>query len=343
MPRSRHAVALVLAALLALGLANTPALAGVTPISHGPRTAPVVALTFDDGWSPANCRRILATLIGDGVPATFFPIADDMRLDPAFWRLVADAGYPIGNHTLTHPEMPSLTYAAQLREIDGARRLAESITKRPMLRVFRPPYGAYDGPTLAAAAAAGFPTVLLWDTSDRDTSLHGTVAEMLAAGERGTNGSVVLLHCGPDATPILLPALIAAYRARGLRFVTVPQLLRLHWTPGGLVTIPTPAMVLDGLSPLPSTVVGATPSVPPGDDTSPPTSAVPSSMAASTPPATTLGATIAATVIGPATGEAAPAEGLAPESVLLGAAAAIAALASIVLATAAVHRRRDSG
>lgn len=225
--------------------------AGVAVVSHGPRTAPVVALTFDDGTNPANCRRLVATLLEEDVPATFLPKAQAMRLDPAFWRLVADAGYPIGNHTLTHPELPPLSYAAQEAEITGARQLAESITGRPMLRVFRPPYGAYDATTLAAAGAAGFPTVLLWDTSDRDTSPLGTLPEMLASGEAGRNGSVVLLHCGPDTTPWLLPSLIAAYRARGFRFVTIPQLLGVAWSAGGPITRPTVATVLGDLPLLP--------------------------------------------------------------------------------------------
>lgn len=225
--------------------------AGVTVVSHGPRAALVVALTFDDGTNPANCRRLFATLVAEGVPATFFPKAQAMSLDPAFWRLVADAGYPIGDHTLTHPELPTLSLAGQEGEISGARRLAESITGRPMLRVFRPPYGAYDATTLAAAEEAGFPTVLLWDTSDRDTSPLGTLPEMLAAGEAGRAGSVVLLHCWPDATPWLLPSLIAAYQARGFSFATIPQLLHVPWSPGGPITVPTPASVLGGLSPLP--------------------------------------------------------------------------------------------
>jgi peptidoglycan/xylan/chitin deacetylase (PgdA/CDA1 family) len=214
-----------------------------------------IALTFDDGASPENCRRLLAELVAQSVPATFFPMANAMRLDPAFWRLVAGAGYPVGDHTLTHPHLPRLGYAAQLHELTRSRALAESILGRPMLHVFRPPYGEYDGTTLAAAAAAGFPTLLMWDTADRDTSRRGTVAQMLTAAERGTNGSVVLLHCGPNATPYLLPDLIAFYRRRGFRFVTVPALLGLAWSPGPTASF-SPSEILGGLSPLPSSSVG---------------------------------------------------------------------------------------
>ncbi len=259
-PLTLHGVWKLLASgLAALGLLAASLVpangATVELVSNGSRAEHIIALTFDDGVSPANCRRILAILVDEHVPATFFPLAEAMRLDPGFWRLAAEAGYPIGNHTLSHPQMPRLDRAAQLSQITNGRALAESIIGRPTLRVFRPPYGAYNADTLTAAATAGYGTVLLWDVSDRDTSPHGHLPAMLAAAELGTNGSVVLLHCGPNATPYLLRPLIDYYRGRGFRFVTIPQLLHLPWHPGH-TSVVTPSQVLAGLSPLPS--------VPPG-------------------------------------------------------------------------------
>lgn len=276
----------LLVAWLAAGITAATGASGAVVVSNGSRARPVVALTFDDGISPANCRRILAILVDEGVPATFFPMAAAMPLDPAFWRLVVRAGDPVGDHTLTHPEMPTLSAAAQLGQINQGRSLGESILGRTMLRVFRPPYGAYDGQTVAAAAAAGFGTVLLWDTSDRDTSRAGTVAQMLSAGERGINGSVILLHCGPNATPYLLRPLIASYRARGFGFVTVPKLLGVAWT-SGVTTPPSPAEILGGLSPLPpwpsgGPITGPNGYVPPSGPL--PSVPTPSRSAPTTPP-----------------------------------------------------------
>ena len=178
-----------------------------------------------------------------------------MLLDPAFWGLVVRAGDPVGDHTLTHPQMPTLSSAAQLDQITAARALGESILGRSMLRVFRPPYGHYDAETLAAAGKAGFKTVLMWDVAIQDTSRHRTLAELLAAGERGTNGSVILMHCGPNATPYLLQPLIDHYRARGFQFVTVAGLLGVPWTTD-VTTPPSTTEILDGLSPLPDSPSG---------------------------------------------------------------------------------------
>ena len=242
------------AGLLATVLSGVLALAvqagSVVVVSHGSPDEHEIALTFDDGVSPANCRRILAILVEQQVPATFFPLAEAMRLDPAFWHLVGQAGYPVGNHSLTHPEMPDLDQAAQVQQIETARVLAESILGRPTLDVFRPPYGAYNADTLSAAAQAGYSTVLTWSDSDRDTSPTGHEPAMLAAAELGGNGSVILLHCGPNATPYLLEPLIDFYRARAYRFVTIPQMLGIAWNPGRTAPV-SPVQILDGLAGLP--------------------------------------------------------------------------------------------
>ncbi len=265
MNRARTAAAAaVLISVALLGSPGTPVDAGspapaenrlATVVSHGPRATHEIALTFDDGVSPANCRRILAILVGASVPATFFPLAEAMRLDPAFWHLVGEAGDPVGNHSLTHPQMPGLDLAGQVRQIALARVLEESILGRPVLDVFRPPYGAFDAATLAAAAETGYPTVLTWDQSDRDTSPTGHEPAMLAAAELGGNGSVILLHCGPNATPWLLRPLIEFYRSRGLRFVTIPEMFGVPWEPGPTRRI-SPSAILAGLSALPASSSG---------------------------------------------------------------------------------------
>jgi hypothetical protein len=47
------------------------------------------------------------------------------------------------------------------------------------------------------------------------------------AASRGTNGSVILGHCGSPIDLEALPGVIADYRSRGFTFVTVPELFGL--------------------------------------------------------------------------------------------------------------------
>ena len=201
--------------------------APVAPVFHGPRDERVIALTIDDGWSPCRTRAIFDVLQRMGVAATFFPYAEAAERDPRLWRTIADAGYPIGNHTRSHPFMTTLSPDARAAEIVEARSIIETMIGQPMLPVFRPPYGAFDPALVAIAAKTGFPTMLLWDTSDADTSRQATPDQLIAAALRGRAGSVLLAHGGPALTPVILPVVIARYRDLGFRFVTVPDLLRL--------------------------------------------------------------------------------------------------------------------
>lgn len=219
-------MAAVLAVLVVAASSAVVAADGTARVlRHGPRADKVVALTFDDGWGRAANERILRILVAEKVPATFFPYALAVRGDPSFWRRVARAGFPIANHSYSHPDMTRLSRHEIEWQIAASKRLVESITGVPMVRVFRPPYGRYDARVLAGAAAQGFGTVLLWDASAGDSGAGPSVAGVLRGASAGKNGSVVLLHAGPAVTPRALEAVIRGYRARGFRFVTVPELL----------------------------------------------------------------------------------------------------------------------
>jgi peptidoglycan-N-acetylglucosamine deacetylase len=211
--------------------------AAVAPVFHGPRDQRVIALTIDDGWSPGRTRAIFEVFERLGVAATFFPYAQAAELDRGLWRAIADAGYPIGNHTRSHPDMTALSPDARAAEIVEARFVIEAMIGRPMLPVFRPPYGAHDPALDTLAAEIGFPTVLMWDTSDADTSRQATPDQLIAAALRGHAGSVILAHGGPALTPLILPAVIARYRDLGFQFVTVTELLGLSGLPA---RIPVP-------------------------------------------------------------------------------------------------------
>ena len=216
--------AVVVLLLLAFG-ARDAAAADPSVVWHGPRDDKVVALTFDDGWSTPRCQKILEILVAQNVPATFFPNALYVRQSPAFWRRVAELGFPIGNHTTNHRDLTELSSSAVFKEIDRDREIVEQITGAPMIRVMRPPFGSYNKRTLKQSTNAGFPTLLLWDVTSLDTSRRASDRAMIKAARSGRNGSVVVLHCGPKATPRILPKIIESYRKRGFRFVTVPVLL----------------------------------------------------------------------------------------------------------------------
>jgi peptidoglycan-N-acetylglucosamine deacetylase len=217
---------LVATAMLALAVivADPAAAASATVVFNGSRSAPRVALTFDDGWSQGNCRRIAQTLRGRGVKATFFINSIHVTADPAAWRDIL-AGFEVANHTRSHPDLTKSSSSVIRKQIRRSEHEVEAALGRPMLKVLRPPYGAYDQRVLHIAGDLGYRYVLLWDTESADTSPSATVSRVIANASRGHNGSVVLMHCGPSVTPPAVGAVIDHYRAAGYHLVTVGQLL----------------------------------------------------------------------------------------------------------------------
>jgi peptidoglycan/xylan/chitin deacetylase (PgdA/CDA1 family) len=228
-----------------------------TLIRHGPRTDRVVALTFDDGWSPTTLRQIYRILVRERVPATFFVTGIYVQRAPALWREIAAAGFPLANHSYLHRDARDLSARDEARDLAMTREAVEKATGRAMLPYYRPPYGARNPETDRRAASAGFPYVVLWDTTAADTIRRPTVAGVVRTASAGRSGSIVLLHAGPSVTPRALPAIIARYRARGFRFVTLPELI-------GLPPDPATPPALVGVPPDPATppaVTTAAPSV----------------------------------------------------------------------------------
>jgi peptidoglycan/xylan/chitin deacetylase (PgdA/CDA1 family) len=206
----------------------------VKPIDFGPMarlvyrvrtTQKVIALTFDDGWSPPAGRLILDTLLREHVAATFFVNSMYVRWDPELWRRIAAAGFPIGNHTYDHRDLTSVSSAEIAKDIAKDAAAFRELTGFEMAPLFRPPYGARSPRVDAAILQAGYPTEILWDVVAGDTSPRLSDRALIANASAGRAGSIVLMHVGPASTPRILAAVIARYRARGFRFVTIPQLL----------------------------------------------------------------------------------------------------------------------
>jgi peptidoglycan-N-acetylglucosamine deacetylase len=219
-------------------LAASPAAAvgAAKVVRHGDRTQKVIALTFDDGWSASRTLEIVQILDKYGATATFFPYANAIQGADATWRMIAQR-FPIGDHTVSHPNLTKLTAAQVFDEIDGARTTIEAIIGRPMVRIFRPPYMAYNQTVLEQAYKAGFPLMALWSVDTGD-ALHATDEQIYNRAIKGTNGGIVLMHAGPAGTVRVLERIILNYKSRGFTFVNLPELLGVPWSPATGITGP---------------------------------------------------------------------------------------------------------
>lgn len=189
-----------------------------------PTAAPLVALTFDDGPVPGYTPEVLALLERHQAHATFFMIGEH-----ALWRpdLVAQpraAGHEIANHYITRRSTWKATdddFLARLRRTEDILQLREP-------KLFRPPGGVARTTQLRLAAKDGYICILgsayPWDP----LPVPAGYIEWLAKKNLAP-GVIVILHDGiadPTRTIAALEGILQAGKEKGLRFVTVGDLLR---------------------------------------------------------------------------------------------------------------------
>jgi peptidoglycan/xylan/chitin deacetylase (PgdA/CDA1 family) len=166
---------------------------------------------------------MLGILRSRRVNATFFPTARAVELAPQTWLKVAQAGYPIANHTYHHNSLAGMCFERQLAELERAKTvLAEQ--RIPIQGLMRPPYEDFDRNTRLAARAAGEDYVVLWDVDTFDWTAVGPLT-IAARALQGRSGSIILMHTTRPASASALYRIVDRYKARGFRFVTVGQLL----------------------------------------------------------------------------------------------------------------------
>jgi peptidoglycan/xylan/chitin deacetylase (PgdA/CDA1 family) len=204
----------------------------------------VVAITIDDGWNASVVRAMLKILARERVNVTFFPAGRAVAAHPAVWREVADAGFPIADHTYLHGHLTKRTTAAIVGDIRYDAALILRASGKPMTPILRPPFGDWGATAYRAAAATGQWAIVTWDVTIGDTG-PGDVAHLVANAAKARPGSIVLMHANHWKSVAALEAMIALYRHRGYGFVTVAELL------GYSDAMPYPAVTMPWLPPSP--------------------------------------------------------------------------------------------
>jgi peptidoglycan/xylan/chitin deacetylase (PgdA/CDA1 family) len=197
--------------------------------TYGPTSGRTVALTFDDGFCARCVARIVDVLLRTGAHATFFPNGRySASWDPQAAKihtLVERGQLIVGNHTFHHVDSPvvgSAAFAADLQENEQWIERTFGLTGRPF---FRPPYGAYDSGTIAAAGAAGYTHVIMWSGTVADSSLRTIPYILHAIRHWARPGAIILMHGNYPPTSIALPRILALLRQMRLRPVTIGELL----------------------------------------------------------------------------------------------------------------------
>ena len=194
-------------------------------VERGDPTRRLIALTFDAGASAEPAAAILDVLKANEVRSTVFLTGDWIQENPALLKRIVAEGHEVANHTVTHPDLTTLTDAKIRQELEATARLYSEATGLTMAPYFRPPFGARNARVLAAAWQAGYRSVY-WTVDSGDWVENATPAGVQqTVVSKAVNGAVVVMHLGSVHTPQVLNQIIASLRRAGYGLVTVSELL----------------------------------------------------------------------------------------------------------------------
>ena len=194
------------------------------PVYCGGPGGNAVALTFDDGPGPYT-EQILSELRTAGAHATFFLVGNRLQYWPHAARDDARLG-AVGNHTWSHPPLSKRrSWLVWLELMRTQYAIARDVGRTPAL--FRVPYALHTASVDAIARRLGLLEVF-WDVDARDDVPNAKVKDVVRNVERGLRpGAIVELHDMHPWTVAAVPQILSAIVARGLRPVSVPELLAL--------------------------------------------------------------------------------------------------------------------
>ncbi|WP_447459071.1 polysaccharide deacetylase family protein [Streptococcus oricebi] len=180
----------------------------------------LVALTFDDGPDPKTTPQALDILAKYKAKATFFMLGQHIAGNENLIKRVQKEGHEIGNHTWSHPRLPTLSLAQAQKEIEDTQAALAAVTgQRP--RLLRPPYGEFTG-ALCAGIDLSF---ILWSVDSLDWQSHKTEAILDQVKKQVKEGSIILMHDIHQTSIDALPTVLDYLQKNGYSLVTVSELM----------------------------------------------------------------------------------------------------------------------
>lgn len=178
-----------------------------------------VYLTFDEGYENGYTAQILDVLKEKKAPAVFFVTYDYAKRNPDLIKRMISEGHVVGNHSYTHPSMPTVSLEKASEEITKLHDYIKENFNYTMT-LFRPPMGEYSEQTLALTKELGYQSVFWsfaykdWDTKNQPEE----AAALKKTVDAVHGGAVYLLHAVSKTNTNILGEFIDEVRAKGFAF-----------------------------------------------------------------------------------------------------------------------------
>jgi peptidoglycan/xylan/chitin deacetylase (PgdA/CDA1 family) len=208
-------------------------------LMRGVRGRKEVALTIDtEGVTSQAFERLLATLDRHKVKASFFVLGQFLKAHSQGIEQISAKGYPIYNHSDTHPRFTKLTDEQIRNELMAVENVVQQRIGKTTRPYWRPPYGDRDKRVRRVAAAAGFRSVfwtvdaLDWEKGPPSApqAVFARVCEKPFKESGGDpdplDGAIILMHAHAKSVCENLDLVVPYLKSKGYTFVALDDLLK---------------------------------------------------------------------------------------------------------------------
>ena len=207
-----------------VGSKNREILEANNGICLGNKQKKYIYLTFDEGYEAGYTSQILDTLKENNVTAAFFITAHYLNTQPELVKRMIDEGHIVGNHTVNHKSMPTLSEEKIKSEVMDLHKAVYEKFEYEM-KFIRPPMGEFSEKTLTITNSLGYKTVMWsfahadWDEKNQPDEQKSK--EMILNNLH--NGEIMLLHANSKTNTNILDSIIKEIKNQNYEFKSLDQ------------------------------------------------------------------------------------------------------------------------
>lgn len=207
-----------------LGKRNKELIEKYNGMAMGNNNSKYIYMTFDLGYEAGYTNAILDTLKENNVNATFFITAHYVNTSSDIVQRMIDEGHIIGNHTVNHKSMPSLTEEQIKEELMNLHTAVHEQFNYEMTYM-RPPKGEYSERSLDTTTKLGYvPVMWSFAYADWDEKAQPSREEGINKIVQNVhNGEIMLLHATSKTNMEILDTVIKEIKGMGYEFRSLDQ------------------------------------------------------------------------------------------------------------------------
>ena len=186
----------------------------------------IVYLTFDCGYENGFTPKILDILKKQKVVAAFFVTKPFIREEAKLVKRMKKEGHIVGNHTVHHKSMPTLTDRDNKQEIIDCAQYCKEATGYEMDHFIRPPMGEYNEKTLMLTKKMGYRTIF-WSMAyvDFDVNKQPGKEYVIEHFQKYIHkGAIPLMHNVSQSNAEALNTVIMNLKEKGYQFESLKKL-----------------------------------------------------------------------------------------------------------------------